>query len=86
MELHGSTFDIKTVVTVMATVIVVTEVKVERNKHVCKTLQQFVSAIGFVKDLVGRWSVPCSPLFRLVFCTCYTEDLILHSKVCTQYS
>ena len=51
-EQFGSTLDIWTVVTLVKTVTVVTlvtvvaVVRVDRNKHVCKTLQQFVSAIG----------------------------------------
>ena len=34
----------------------------DRNKHVCKTLQQFVSAIGIIKDTVAMGLccvIPC---------------------------
>ena len=49
VEQYESTLDIYTVVTLVTTVIVVTVVTVvtlNRYKQVCKTLQQFVSAIG----------------------------------------
>ena len=46
-EQYGSAFDIKTVVTLVATVkkvnglTLVTELTAYRNKHICKTLQKF---------------------------------------------
>ena len=51
VEQCGSTFDIETVVRIVTTVTVMTVVTLvtgDRNKHVCKTLQQLVSARGMI--------------------------------------
>ena len=54
-----------TVVTLVTTVTVVTVGTVDRNKIICKTLQQFESAIGITLDSVGHGSVPSRPLENL---------------------
>ena len=65
VEQHESTLDILTAVTSVTTVtvmIIVAVGTVERNKHVCNILFQFVSEIGIILDLVSHGSVPCRPL------------------------
>ena len=59
-----STLDIQTVVT-LVTVTEVTVVTLDRNKHVYKTWQQFVSAIGITKDVLGHGS---KAFFTFAFC------------------
>ena len=48
VEQYGSAFDIHTYVTLVSTVTIVTVVTVDRNKHVCMTLQELVSAKGSI--------------------------------------
>ena len=51
-----------TVVTTVTILTVLTVVTANRNKHVCKTLHQFVSAIGITNDSVGHGSELCRPI------------------------
>ena len=38
----------------------------QKQKHICKTLQQFLSAIRIIYDSVGDGFVPCRPLVAVL--------------------
>ena len=48
VEKNISTLDINNVVTLVTKLTVVTVVTINRKKYVCKTLKQFISAIGII--------------------------------------
>ena len=52
---------IVTTVTVVTVVTVVAVYRKNKKKHVCKTLQQFVSVKYIIKDLLGLCLMPFQP-------------------------
>ena len=56
--------NVVTVVIAVTVVRVVTVLTVDRNKHICKSLNRFVLAKGVTKHLVGHGSAPCRLLFH----------------------
>ena len=57
----------QTAMTLVTTVTVVMVMTVDRNRPVCRTLQQLVLAKGYNTESVGHGSVLCRPLFLEFF-------------------